>query len=910
MLRIPTLLMSSGAGKSTGSGVSGASRLPTWLMQAKVMAPELPVSYLPREPLRRRLDGFMQRRLTVLRAPAGFGKTTVLTGIARYTREQGRIVGWVSLDDDDTPEVFGSYLACAFERAGLDLSLPTAQDAWSASPPAHQMGMLARAIEQHAAPCLLVLDEIDQTPPPTVRLIDRLLRRAPRNLHVALACRSDPGLDVATHFLDGEALLVSAEALRFSTAEIARFFGGELSRRELAEVEERTAGWPVALMVHRNMRDGAAAESGGDAAMFTENYIGVRLLRDLSAEDRGYLLDLAVFDRIEVDLVDGVLGSSRARVRVMGLPALDGLLLPVDKDRSAQRLHPLLREYCLGLLEDEDLARKCSLHRKLALALNHRGRLTPAWRHAREAGDQRLVGDLIEQFGISQVWLRGGAMQLVTAGRYLTPEITASHPRLELLRGVALRLSSKRREAQALFESVARQTDGFTRDRDGGDDEALAVDAILAQAVLAGAAVAALGNGPESELPADGSAAAGAGASRSVAGARHTWLCAACHERTEFEESRRHGLQARKLFPEDLRFGHVFVNIYLGMSAMAQGRARDAAASYTRARHGIRKFFPSDSHLTMSIDVLKMELDLERGRTPAFPRRTLKNLSELREVWADIHTAALAVSAELMFEQYDGEAVIKRLTEVVDDVRAKGMAILSSNLSALLAYYLVEVGRPGEAGRVWRDHGLPRVASELLDLDRQSWRSMEALSCARVRLLAARGEYAAAEELASRLCSTAAQRGLTRTLLRGLALSMVVADGAGRPDRAQARLVEFLRLVAGVDYVRPMVRHREVSRRVLKQLLNTDLEEDVQRAAESLLAQMDAPAIDNSGIFTAREMQVLREVQWGHPNQEVGSRLGMTMDGVRYHLKSIYRKTGVSSRTGAVRYAQSVGALS
>ena len=874
------------------------------------MAPELPVSYLPREPLRRRLDGFMQRRLTVLRAPAGFGKTTVLTGIARYTREQGHIVGWVSLDDDDTPEVFGSYLACAFERAGLDLSLPTAQDAWSASPPAHQVGMLARAIEQHAAPCLLVLDEIDQTPPPTVRLIDRLLRRAPRNLHVALACRSDPGLDVATHFLDGEALLVSAEALRFSTAEIARFFGGELSRRELAEVEERTAGWPVALMVHRNMRDGAAAESGGDAAMFTENYIGVRLLRDLSAEDRGYLLDLAVFDRIEADLVDGVLGSSRARVRVMGLPALDGLLLPVDKDRSAQRLHPLLREYCLGLLEDEDLARKCSLHRKLALALNHRGRLTPAWRHAREAGDQRLVGDLIEQFGISQVWLRGGAMQLVTAGRYLTPEITASHPRLELLRGVALRLSSKRQEAQALFESVARQTDGFTRDRDGGDDEALAVDAILAQAVLAGAAVAALGNGPQPELPADGSAAAGGGASRSVAGARHTWLCAACHERTEFEESRRHGLQARKLFPEDLRFGHVFVNIYLGMSAMAQGRARDAAASYTRARHGIRKFFPSDSHLMMSIDVLKMELDLERGRTPAFPRRTLKNLSDLREVWADIHTAALAVSAELMFEQYDGEAVIKRLTEVVDDVRAKGMAILSSNLSALLAYYLVEVGRPREAGRVWRDHGLPRAASELLDLDRQSWRTMEALSCARVRLLAARGEYAAAEELASRLCSTAAERGLTRTLLRGLALSMVVADGAGRPDRAQARLVEFLRLVAGVDYVRPMVRHREVSRRVLKQLLDTDLEEDVQRAAESLLAQMDAPAIDNSGIFTPREMQVLREVQWGHPNQEVGSRLGMTMDGVRYHLKSIYRKTGASSRTGAVRYAQSVGALS
>ena len=183
--------MSSGAGESTGSGVCGASRLPTLLMQAKVTAPELPASYL------------------------------------------------------------------AFERAGLDLGLPTTQDAWTASPPAHQVGLLARAIEQRAAPC---------------------------NLHVDLACRSEPELDMATHFLDGEAVLIGAEAFRFSTGEIARYFAGELTRRELDAVEEHTAGRPIALMVHRNLRDGAAAESGSDAALFTGNYIGVRLLRDLALE--------------------------------------------------------------------------------------------------------------------------------------------------------------------------------------------------------------------------------------------------------------------------------------------------------------------------------------------------------------------------------------------------------------------------------------------------------------------------------------------------------------------------------------------------------------------------------------------------------------------------------------------------
>ena len=377
------------------------------------MAAELPRGYVRRARLLERVAGVLDRRLTVLRAPGGFGKTTVLADIARDTKERGLVVGWISLDDDDTPNVFGSHLACAFEHAGVDLGLVNTQEAWSSSPAVHQMGMLARGIELHAAPCLLVLDEVDRLPHSTVRLIDLLLKHAPRNLHVALAQRSDPGLDVAVHLLDREAIVVGAQEFLFSRDDIARFFDGTLSRRELAAVEERTAGWPVALMVYRNMLPDGAGELGAETAIFTENYIGVRLLRDLSTEDRGFLLDLAVFDWIDADLVDDVLGSSQARLRVTGLSSLDGLLLPVDGDGTVRCLHPLLREYCLDLLAVEDLARKSSLHKRIALALVRRGHLTPAWRHARAAGDSRLVGELIEGFGVFELWLREGASQLI-----------------------------------------------------------------------------------------------------------------------------------------------------------------------------------------------------------------------------------------------------------------------------------------------------------------------------------------------------------------------------------------------------------------------------------------------------------------------------------------------------------------
>ena len=182
---------------------------------------------------------------------------------------------------------------------------------------------------------------------------------------------------------------------------------------------------------------------------------------------------------------------------------------------------------------------------------------------------------------------------------------------------------------------------------------------------------------------------------------------------------------------------------------------------------------------------------------------------------------------------------------------------------------------------------------------------MEAVSCARVRLLAAQGESDAAEALASSLCAVASERGLVRTLLRGLALSMVAAEAAGHTDRALARLVEFLSLTREVYYVRPLVRHRKVSRALLRKLIDTDSENDVREAARLVLAELDERPTTSASAFSARELEVLAGVADGLRNKEIARRLGITDEGVRYHLRNIYRKTGASRRGEVVRYAQS-----
>ena len=900
--------MGSGAGGSAGGDESTAGVGPGWFQKAKVRPPECPKGYVSRSSLAQRLEGVLQRRLTVLQAPAGFGKTTLLADVARRTKEVGVVVGWISVDDDDAPNVFGSYLAYAFEQGGLDLGTHGTHDTWS-SPAAQQVGMVARAVELHAASCLLVLDEVERLPRPTVRLVDELLKRAPSDLHVALAFRSNPGVDVTTHVLQDSAIVVGAEELRFSRCDTRLFFAENLSRGQLAIVEERTLGWPLALMVYRNTGFAEAKGSVKDAAQLAENYIGVRLLRDLSREARRCLFDLAVFDRIDANLVDDVLGSSDARVRVGRLPALNAFLSPVEGD-AAQRLHPLLREYCLNALSVEDPERKRALHRRIALELARRGDLTPSWRHASASGDIRLVAELIEGFGAFELWLREGVTHLVSADGFLNAETTAPYPRLDLLRSIVLCLSSRREEALALLEAVSRRTDGFMRDRDGGDAEALAVDAVFARAMLAGGTPELSLADLDSGLPASGPVECDDERARALDCARHTMHCIAHYGRANFTKSREHGLTAQVHLTQERWFGEVLVNVCLGMSAMAQGKVREASERYRLARKVVRRRLASDPCFAASTDVLIFELDLERNRKREIRPRTLKRLTRLPRVWGDVYATAIAVGAELTLEQYGRKATIQLLSKVVRDVRGGDLESLSNNLAALFAYYLVEVGRSDEAVQVWSDHGLPCEVADLVDLERQSWRTMEALSCARVRLLLELGESAAAGELANSLCDVASTHSLTRTLLRGLALSMAVAYREGDAKRARVRLTEFLRVLRDVDYVRPLVRHREASLPVLRGLLDTDPDVETRRLAEFALVHVGESSTATSPAFSSRELTVLTGIGQGLRNKEIASRLGITDEGVRYHLRNIYRKTGTTTRAEALRCAKSLVVLS
>ncbi len=864
---------------------------PSWLLASKASPPPPAASYFRREDLLGRLEPLP--RLTVIRAPGGFGKTSLLADVCHQWRAADRIAAWLTLDEDDTPGIIDAYLAFAFKLAGLEMvgaEAPTGNLGGAALPhrTRRRTEFLVAAIEAHGPPCMLVLDDVDRVASrQALDTINFLIHNGPRNLCIAIAGRENPGLDVANAILDGHGLYLTVDQLRFSKPWIARFFGGALSRRELSLLAERTDGWPVALRVYRNMRNVGAPsgkpasvqELSGDSGVAAE-WFSERLLRGLERDDRDLLLDLSLFEWIAPESANEVLHADVHR-RIGSLNALEGLW-SIDEDTNVLRLNPLLKEYCATRRFREDPARFREVHRRLADVQARAGHVLSAFRHTSEVADAQLIGEVLERVGGVRQWGSFGVKGLVAIDGFLTTEVVELFPRAALVRCTALALASRLGEALALYAKVSAATQGFMVDRAGGDSQALQADHLLVQATLVGYSCQPLNSaltqqalaGIEKRLPHEND--------RIVTGAYRLAVSHVDHQRAHFDAAGRDGVGAREDFLQaGASYGATYANLHLGTVAMAQGHIDEAARCYRLAGPNL------------IADILSFELEHER--TVGVPLKPKPDVSRVAGAgWIDVYAAAYSVRTELAFEAGGAQAALLAVDESRQVALASNLTTVLRFLAALRVAWLVRDGLADEAERAWRLAKLPDEDAALLDLDGQSWREMEALACARIGFLVTQFEFGRALELAQALRDLASSRGLARVLMNGIAFSMMIAYRARDTAAATELLAEFFRRTKKVPYFQPLARVGEATREVIRLLVARDGEDAVPKAARGLL--VDGAALPEAPQFTPRERAIMEGVASGRRNKEIANHLGLTEHGVRYHLKNIYRKTGAQGR--------------
>ena len=881
-----------------------------WSQRLRVSVPDPVPGYFDRPDLVKQLMA-TDHQITVLKAPGGFGKTALLVAYCRQLSERGIPTAWLRVDATDTRSIIETYLALAFRHMGVDVQAP-GSDAWSVA--GDRIELILSAIAAHHEPCILTLDNLEQlTDPGSVETLNTLLRDAPPNLYVTIACRELPSsLDVVEPLLEGRVVMLTATDLRFSPQETAAFLGRRLARQELTAIERQFVGWPIALALHRKAGHGSKSDQV-DTSNLLGNWIDSRLWQHLSTDQRDFLLDAGLMDRLDPVLLDEVLDRNDSQYRLQAMPELHGLIQSFPgSGPGTDVLHPMLRQHCAERRIRETPERFQSIHHRAALALERRGETVASMRHAAEAGDPELLGRLIEDAGCLQLWARQVHHSFEEVISYLTYDVIKRWPRLALAHCYVLTLADRIPEAHRLYELAAASSDGFTCNSTG-DVRELRIDQFFIELTFFAVGYRPLNAAEFQSAVANAFTIAQDDDLEPVTRAMLNFgLCLYESRRARFDAVFERVEQIRQLVSDgQFPYLSLYVDLQLGAIAMAQGHVQEAETCYVSALRSANVHYPDDPTSGVLGDALLRELQFERNRlslTMAAGMRLRDNFTRPGNTFAS-HASECAIILEITQYSAGDDVALAVLTEMTEYARVTKRQTLIRYLAALRVATLASMGRVAEAERAWRAVALPSNNESCLDMQAMEWREMEMISCARLRLYAACEAFEAGREFAGQLLRVARNHRLVRTEMRVYAILMVLEWRAGDMDAACAHLETFLRHYTTADYARPIVREGDASREVLEHLLNSQPDGPFQSAAGDLLKMIASDKEKDAGTrFTDREIVVLKLLP-DLRDKQIAAELSMSREGVRYHLRRIFAKLGVRGRREAVQRARSIGLL-
>ena len=383
------------------------------LIETKLFRPSPRPGRVPRPRLRERLDRGRGAKLTLVSAPAGFGKTTLLVDWLASVDESPEGISlrsaWLALDEgDNDPARFWRYVVAALRTAlpgvGED-ALALLQDAQS--PPVEAaLTSLVNEMASVDVDTVLLLDDYHVIDAPAIHEgMVFLLSHLPARLHLVLATRSDPPLPLPRLRARGDLVEVRAADLRFTTEEAGAYLnevmGLALEPGDVHALEGRTEGWIAALQLAALSMTGREDVSGFIAGFtgddrYVVDYLVEEVLQRLSAEVQDFLLRTAVLDRMTGSLCNALTGRLDGRSGLESLERDNLFVVPLDDRRHWFRYHHLFADVLRGRLLDERPGLAQELHTMASTWLEEEGDISEAIRHSVLGEDFVRAGELVE----------------------------------------------------------------------------------------------------------------------------------------------------------------------------------------------------------------------------------------------------------------------------------------------------------------------------------------------------------------------------------------------------------------------------------------------------------------------------------------------------------------------------------
>jgi LuxR family maltose regulon positive regulatory protein len=923
--------------------------MPWPLLQTKLYAPLPRPHQVARPHLTERLGDQVRRPLTLVSAPAGFGKTTL---VSEWIAQTTQAVAWVSLDDDDNdPTRFLSYLIAALQRhqpgigAGAYELLTTSQ----APPPKAILTLLLNDLEALSTPLTLVLDDYHLITTPAIHeglvfLIDHL----PPFYYLVITTRIDPPLPLARWRVRNRLTEIRADDLRFRGEEAAIFLnelmGLTLSAAEIATLEARTEGWIAGLQLAALSMQGREDVSNFIQAFSGSHrhVLGYLIDEVLNRRPEGtldFLLQTSILERLSASSCDAVTGRSDSHQVLEKIEAANLFLIPLDDTGQWYRYHHLFAEVLQSRLQQTQPDLALALHHRASEWHEQAGQLAKAINHALAAQAFERAATLVEQIALAMIFHSEFARLLIWLETLPEEEIRA-RPSLRLYHVWVLYISGQMSQAAAHLEAVEAMLEADEAKRTPEVQGLIAITKtrLLRDAGdLAGTITLsrqALANLPEQDT---------------LLRARITLNLAIAHY-----------LQgelgpASQLLTETITTGHTaqligpLPTIYLKAQILrAQGRLQQALQLCQEglelvARHKWQDF-PASGFLYVAMGELLREQN-ELSAAAEYLERGLR----LGQAGGHHHILIIGHVWLAWLRQTEGnttgsQEAIRAALQLVQQHEVSRFWPLPSAACTQARLWIAQ-GNLAAASRWAQTSGLNWTHTLIPYLDEAAY-----LTLARLRI--AEGSLEVAESLLLRLHQAAAAAERSGSLIEILILQAVTYAAQKQSEKAMSVLAQALSLAEPEGYIRVFVDEGETLRLLLSDFRswtakrpnpeqNTTLSIYIDKllaAFNNQLSQEDEPLlteqyqIQNLATGThpvgyseasqakskiqnlieplsAREQEILQLVAEGLSNSQIAARLFITTGTVKTHINHIFGKLEVQSRTQAIARGRELGLI-
>lgn len=876
------------------------------LASAKFAPPRIGSRYIQRTDLLKKLWRDRHAKLMLVSGSPGFGKTSLLAQWRQELMKNGDSICWLSLSpDEDGLAPFAAHCLAALEVLGVSLDEDLLLIGEGAGQIDRVVAAIVNALASREDDLYLLIDDYHCVQDPKAhQFLQKLIDHNPGNLHITLASRATPPLSIAKLRVMGQVAEIECGELPFSLTETRSFLGHSLGATRLSagesmEIYDLTKGWPASLQLISIMLKNRPA---GDVAWKDLNwgsgdlhsYLTDEVIGSLSPDVAEFMAALALCRRFNASLASAMTGRSDAEQMIAKIEQ-DNLLLVRDESDDKEpwfRFHPMLNDYLRARL---DPAAMRDFHRRASRWFDERNLIVEAISHAAQGDDPGFAASVAQRV-TPEMWRlnqMGALHRLVNA---LPLSVIAPHPKLVYFCSITLAFVGAAAQAAALdpyFPDEQNETDVFHRTllqttialrRDDTDRAFGLIDSLV---------VPNEATSFERHL---------------LIGARAITLAAAGRFDAAYEAVARHGAQFQD--PDD---GMALLALGgRGMALLLQGRVAEALVALQDLYERSMAQRPRKS---ANADLLAVNI--------AFALYELNRRDEARAMLANRQHSIqrafpqfmiFAALTEARLSRLSGDATLTLIDAQIEKFRSFGMDRGAAQLLLLrLEIQIAERSLGAARATVQQLSDIEKRYSEARGLFAEI-RIIAA--CARARLAlfehrpdAARDAVDAAWDIAEKL-----DKGrwlVTLDLLRAR-----IDDERDDLPQALEHLERALARSEGLGLVRAVLDEGEAVARLIDRadqsghcsavaaryarLLCDEAEHDRQKPPSGV-QRHDSTA---GSPLSPREEEIIRLLAANMSNKRIASTIGISIETVKWNLKNIFLKLGVSSRYHAATWAK------